>query len=401
MRYTFIICLMINIFLPQGIRSADREKNEYYEAAVRILRKQVMEDAAWAMQQEPVTITAYPAPRSAGGKHDFFSEGDYFWPNPKSPDSIYISKDGISNPDNFVSHRLAVIRFSKIVGALASAYKLTHEQKYAQQILKHCNAWFVNEATLMNPFLLYAQAVRGGVTGRGIGIIDSIQLLDVVQGLLTLTEETTEKINGIDKIKQWFEKYIQWLMTHPYGLDEMNRENNHGSCWVMQVAAFAKFTGNRDVMKFCSDRFKTVLLPNQLAEDGSFPRELRRSKPYGYSIFNMDALATICQLLSSKEDDLWRYATPDGRTMLKAISFLEVYLANKNKWPYKKDITHWDEWPVAQPSLLFFAKAFQRKEWLLLWERMDHKPQGDEVVRNLPVRYPILWIKQTDNADLN
>ncbi len=163
----------------------------------------------------------------------------------------------MTNPDNFVSHRVAMIRFSKIVGALASAYKLTHDSKYIQQILKHCNAWFVNEATMMNPSLLYAQAVRGGVTGRGIGIIDSIQLLDVVQGLMTVAEETPGKLNGIEKIKQWFEKYIQWLTTHPYGLDEMKRENNHGSCWVMQVAAFAKFTGNSEVLKFCS----TVLKP--------------------------------------------------------------------------------------------------------------------------------------------
>ena len=42
----------------------------------------------------------------------------------------------------------------------------------------------------------------------------------------------------------------------------------------------------------CRDRFKTVLVPNQIAADGSFPLELRRTKPYGYSLFNLDAFAT-------------------------------------------------------------------------------------------------------------
>src|SRR4051794_39113715 len=148
------------------------------------LRKQVLEEAAWAMQQEPVTVTASTSARSAGGKHDFFSEGDYWWPDPKSPDSPYVQRDGMTNPDNFVAHRLAMIRFSRIIGALASAYELTHDRKYVERAVRHCRAWFIDTATLMNPSLLYAQAIRGRFTGRGIGIIDTIQLMEVVQGLM-------------------------------------------------------------------------------------------------------------------------------------------------------------------------------------------------------------------------
>src|SRR5205085_3956696 len=124
--------------------------------AAEVLKKQILKDAAWAMKQKPVTVTAASSPRSAGGKHDFFSEGDYWWPNPVSADSPYIQKDGMTNPDNFVAHRHAMIRLSKIVCALASSYKLTGDEKYVQQALKHCNAWFHDTATMMNPNLLYA-----------------------------------------------------------------------------------------------------------------------------------------------------------------------------------------------------------------------------------------------------
>jgi hypothetical protein len=140
-----------------------------------VLRAQIMQEAEWALQQEPITVTSETSPRTAGGKHDFFSEGDYWWPNPASPDSPYIQRDGMTNPNNFVAHRLAMIRFSRIVGALASAYMLTHDAKYYQLALKHCNAWFVDTVTRMNPNLLYAQAIKGRFTGRGIGIIDTIQ----------------------------------------------------------------------------------------------------------------------------------------------------------------------------------------------------------------------------------
>ncbi len=38
------------------------------------------------LSQPPITITAYSSPRSKGGKHDYFSEGDYWWPDPKNPE---------------------------------------------------------------------------------------------------------------------------------------------------------------------------------------------------------------------------------------------------------------------------------------------------------------------------
>ncbi len=76
-------------------------------------------------------------------------------------------------------------------------------------------------------------------------------------------------------------------MTHKYSNDEMNARNNHATCWVMQVAAFARLTGDQEILDFCRKRYREVLLPNQMATDGSFPEELKRTKPYGYSLFNL------------------------------------------------------------------------------------------------------------------
>ena len=370
------------------------ERNNVFEKEItETLRKQIMEEAAWAMQQEPITVTAQSSPRSAGGKHDFFSEGDYWWPNPVSVDSPYIQKDGMTNPDNFVAHRLAMVRFSKIVGALSSAYVLTGDEKYVQEAMKHCKAWFVDTATLMNPNLLYAQAIKGRFTGRGIGIIDTIQLVEVAQSLLAMQNAKSMSRPDLAAIRNWFDQYLQWLTTHKYGKDEMNAANNHGTCWVMQVAAFAKFTGHQQLLSFCTDRYKNVLLPNQMAVDGSFPKELSRTKPYGYSIFNLDAMTMVCQILSTKENNLWSYQTADGKSIRKAIEFLYPYLADKSKWPFQKDVMYWEAWPVAQPALVFCANAYRNKDWLSTWKRLEHDPKVEEVIRNLPVRHPLIWLK--------
>ncbi|OQP67601.1 alginate lyase family protein [Niastella populi] len=392
------ICWLLLAILTNGLHSFDvagtkeAQTGRYKAEVLKTLRRLILQEAGWAMQQQAVTVTTQSSPRSAGGKHDFFSEGDYWWPNPQSADSAYVQRDGMTNPENFVAHRHAMIRLSQVVGALASAYMVTGDEKYVAQALKHCKAWFVDTATLMNPNLQYAQAIKGRFTGRGIGIIDTIQLMEVVQGLLVMENAKNMDRQAMEAIRGWFEQYLQWLTTHQYGKDEMNAANNHGTCWVMQTAAFAKFTGNEKLMQFCSDRYKNVLLPNQMAADGSFPQELRRTKPYGYSIFNLDAMTTICQILSTKEDNLWRYATPDGRNIQKGIAYLYPFIADKSKWPKQPDVMYWENWPVAQPFLVFGANAYDKKEWLKTWKTLEHAPKVEEVIRNLPVRHPLIWL---------
>ena len=95
---------------------------------VAIERPRVLKAANEYLSAKPITVTAATSPRSAGGPHDFFSEGDYWWPDPKNPDGPYIQRDGMSNPDNFLDHRGAMIRFSLIVPALAAAYELRAAQ---------------------------------------------------------------------------------------------------------------------------------------------------------------------------------------------------------------------------------------------------------------------------------
>jgi len=158
------------------------------------------------------------------------------------------------------------------------------------------------------------------------------------------------------------------------------------------VACFARFTGNKKLMEFCRDRYRQVLLPEQMAKDGSFPKEMARTKPYGYALFNLDAMATICQILSTEKDDLWHYETPDGRSIKKGIEFMFPYIQDKSKWPLSPDVMYWDQWPVAQPSLLFGGVRFENMNWFKLWSHLDHFPEVEEVIRNLPVRNPVIWL---------
>ena len=68
------------------------------------------------------------------------------------------------------------------------------------------------------------------------------------------------------------------------------------SCDVLGIAGggvCAADWGQRDARRSARE-YLDVLLPGQMAPDGSFPKELARTKPYSYSIFNFDAMTMLC-----------------------------------------------------------------------------------------------------------
>jgi Alginate lyase len=355
-------------------------------------RARVLKAADQYLKEAPITITAWTSARSAGGLHDFFSEGDYWWPDPNNLDGPYIQRDGMTNPDNFTEHRRYLMRLSLQVPALVAAWKLTKEERYMQHAAQHLRAWFIDQRTRMNPHLQYAQAIKGRVTGRGIGIIDTIHLVEVAQAIRVMDKSGALSVDELRGIKRWFADYLEWMTTHKYGLDEREAKNNHGTCWVMQVAAFARLTGNQELLAYCRNRFKTVLVPNQIAADGSFPEELRRTKPYAYSLFNLEAITTICQLLSTPEDNLWKFATSDGRSASKAMDFMVPFVRDKKSWPKTKDVMYDGEWPMRHSSLLFAGVALRRNDYIDLWKTLPADSSVDEVVRNFFIRQPVLWM---------
>ncbi len=287
------------------------------------------------------------------------------------------------------------------VDALAAAFVVTHDERFAAGAMRHLRAWFLDPTTRMNPDLQYAQAIHGVVTGRGIGIIDTVHLAEVALAIDALRDSPALTADDDAALTRWFRDYLHWIRTHPYGRDESNTDNNHAVCWTLQCAAFARLTGDEAVLEDCRRRLKEILLPQQMAPSsrfpdappGSFPRELGRTKPYGYSIFNLDVMTALAQVLSTPAENLVAFTLPDGRGLIQGVEFLQPFLADKTTWPYAHDVQYWDDWPVRQPALLFGALATGREDWLTLWQSLDPAPKEYEIRRNFPIRQPVLWVR--------
>jgi hypothetical protein len=379
------ISLIISTFLGCAVKEKSLDVAE-------IDRERILKAAEIYLQEDPVTVTASQCERSYGGIHDFYSEGDYWWPDPAYPEGPYMRKDGKTNPDNFTAHRKAMRNMSIWVPTLVAAYEITGDEKYAKAAMDHLLAWFADPATRMNPNLMYAQAIMGRVTGRGIGIIDTLHLAEVARAIEVL--EALGYLSGepMEALKGWFAGYMEWMTTHEYGITERDNGNNHSTCWAVQVGAFASLLENQEQLEFCREFYKDTILPNQMAQDGSFPSELGRTKPYGYSLFNLEAMVMVVQILSTPEDNLWKFELEDGRSIGLGIAYMYPYMKDKESWFKVPDVMYHDEWPVRHPFLLFGGLALDKPEYIELWKTLDPDPQMEEVIRNFPFRQPLLWL---------
>lgn len=357
-------------------------------------RARILAAAEAALELPPLSITSARAKNSQGGPNDFYSNADYFWPDPSKPDGLpYINRDGQSNPGNFNEHRVLIRKLGDGVSALGAAYKLTGDDRYAAKAAALLRTFFLDPATRMNPNLQYAQAVLGRSSGRSYGIIDGLHLVEIPRAIEAMEDSAAFTPAMLDGLKDWFAALVQWMTTSKNGRAEAAAKNNHAVAYYLQLAVFADFTGDETHLAECRRQFKTVFVPEQMAADGSFSRELVRTKPYGYSIFQLDNMAILCQVLSRPDDNLWTFTLPDGRGMQRAMAFLYPYLADKSKWPQKPDVQAWEAWPAREPSLLFAGRAFGRAEYVELWEKLPADPTNDEVRRNIAITQPLLWLQ--------
>lgn len=390
MRICAVATSIVIVVLGLGLALVRADPTETFDVK-QYERQRVLAAADRYMNEKPITLTAYPATRSAGGPHDYYSEADYFWPDPQNPNGPYINRDGQSNPSNFNDHRHALIRLSIQEPALVAAFIVSGDKKYADHAIDHLRAWFVDDATKMNPNLQYAQAVRNKLTGRSFGIIDTLHFVEVARSIVVLRNHKVLSPEDDAAITTWFTDYLHWMLTSQHGIDEGKTKNNHAICYWLQVAEFSRVTGDQTALDECRKRFKEQLMP-QMAEDGSFPQELRRTKPYSYSMFNLDQMCALAHVLSTPQEDLWTWGPPDHPSVRKAVEFMYPFVKDKSTWPKKPDVMFFEFWPVRTMTWLWAAEEFDEPKYLALWKSLPADPTNDEVIRNVPLRQPVLWV---------
>ena len=341
------------------------------------------------------SITDFIAPKSKGSANDYYSDASYWWPDPKSPNGLpYIRRDGYLNPDNFCHHKDLLLQIVHGCETLYHAYRETGNTAYAAKIEDMLYTFFLDKEKRMNPYLLYSQAIPGICQGRSIGLIDTLQLIDLPFLIQHLRTEGIIPDSFHASISSWFSEYCDFLLESDFGKQEQSERNNHSIAIFLQIASFALLHRESGrIWQICKDKLVDDFIPNQIASDGSLPEELKRTKPYSYSIFAMDLLTTLTAILAKKYPTLWYYEDERGTGIRSAIDFITPYVRDKDKWPYGKDAEGFDSLP-GKPSFLFFAAyAYRDDDYLLAYSNLRRKAHPSTTEdRNTPVKDPWLYI---------
>ena len=284
------------------------------------------------------------------------------------------------NPD---PQSQAFLDLTLAVPALAAAALIDPAQstRYATAAAAHLQAWFVAPETRLPTTPRYPAFQP---------IAELSALAEVAQSLpfLSLSPET------LPPLQQWFADYLTWLTESRLALLARDAKDHHGSSWLLQSAAYARLTANEAILAELRHRFKTVTVRAQIDASGFFPHDLPSPNPFRDSLFNLDLLAGAAQLLSTRFESLWDHELQDGPGLRAAIARHAPYIANRAKWPYPADQTHFKDLPARRSALVFAGRAFTQPDYVTLWRTLPPDPASPEILRTFPIRQPILWLTQ-------
>lgn len=323
-------------------------KNQFDDDQYTQPRHALLKCAEAKLLRQPFTVTHKSMVPSSGDKHDYLSMAPYWWPDPADPRGPYIRKDGEFNPATKTNDTDSVRfqEFTQAVYDLSLSYYFTNKRPFGERAKLFLKTWFINPDTRMNPHLQFGQCIQGVNNGSGIGIIETRLICLIIDSIQILHHCGILSSEDYDRIKSWFQLFLNWLLTSQNGIEECRKENNHGTFYDAQVCAIALFLGRRDIAEQRIQFAMHRRLPKHIAKDGTQPLELARTRPFHYSVFNIGAYVRLAHYgdVIKIDKSLWN-ANPHSKTdkpiLFLAVKYLAQALINgQAEWPYKNsDLT--------------------------------------------------------------
>ncbi|MBS1789471.1 MAG: alginate lyase family protein [Acidobacteria bacterium] len=317
-----------------------KQRVQKHDKTLETALARLEQNAKKALTAGPFTVTGKTAPPPSGDKRDYSSQAPYWWPDPSKPNGLpYIRRDGERNPEleRYQDHRL-MDEMAGAVKTLTLAYYFTGNEQYADKAASLLRTWFLNPETRMNPNLRYAQFIPGINDGRGIGLIETRGLAELVDAIGLLAGSKSWKEADQKQLQSWFDQFLTWMLESKNGRDESASENNHGTYYDLQTASFALFVGKPELAKQILQTSQQKRIARQIEPDGQQPLELERTRSWSYSVMNLEGLISLAVLGDRVGLDLWGYKTPKGGSIRKAIEYLKPFALEGQKWTHKQII---------------------------------------------------------------
>jgi hypothetical protein len=325
------------LLLIDGAHIAGVRKRIGSDESLKQAVASLQEDAKKALALKPASVMDKSITPPSGDKHDYMSQAPYWWPDPTKPNGRpYIRKDGERNPEiSKITDRDNLGRVTNAIATLGLAFYYLQEAEYGAHAARLARTWFLDPATRMNPHLNFGQGIPGINDGRGIGIIETRDLVPMLDGIILLGNTAHWTTRDEEGLQAWMRAYLKWLIESPHGQDESRNGNNHETWYDVQVAGLALYTGQRDVARRTLEASRERIA-RQFQVDGSQPRELERTRAWDYSEFNLRAFFDLALLGQRVGVDLWSYQTADGRSVKRGLDFMVPFATGEQQWKYEQ-----------------------------------------------------------------
>ncbi len=295
------------------------------------------EKAERALKLPRVSVVDRKLKAPSGNVHDYMSMGPYWWPDPTKKDGLpYIRRDGEINPDT--KEDITFGKMSGNVHTLALAALHLEDKRYAEKAVRMLRDWYLEPESYMTPHLEYGQAIPGICSGRGIGLIDLTDTHSVYNAIAILEYLGAIDAETLNGIKDWVNKFVDWMLTSEIGVDECNQHNNHGAWYDVQIASAAMFTDRPKLAEKTLNSAYDLRVKKHIMSDGSQPHELARTKAMSYSIMNLDALTLLGNMAARLGIHQPYWTERDGEKCLlrRAVDYLYPYIASPETFPYQQ-----------------------------------------------------------------
>lgn len=268
--------------------------------------------------------------------HDFLSFGDYWWPDPNTPDGTpWIRRDGFSNPAN-TGDILPLNMMANSVQANALAYYMTGNEKYAQQASTQLRTFFLDPATKMNPNQYHAMIIPGLSEGAADvpGMRNNMRLVYDAAGILEMSPSWTAEDRA--GLQDWTRGYLDFLLTSDHGAHQHHDPANHGSSFRELTALMSLYVGDDATAHRFLLNYMVELFPNQINAFGAQVLELQRANNQLYSTYHFGVMSDMAMLMKNNftDLDLWNYVAPNGASLRQALEFMLPYWTGEETWPY-------------------------------------------------------------------
>jgi hypothetical protein len=330
----------------------------------------VREADRW-LREHPWTVTSKPQTPPSGDKHDYLSQAPYWWPA-DTPDGLpYVRRDGQVCPESTqCPDKKNKSKMFRSAYTLALAWFYTSNEDYAVQATRILRTWFIGPETKMNPNLNHAQIIPGANLGRAIGIIDfSQQYTSILDAVAILANSSAWTPDDMSEFRRWNSEFLGWLRHSPFGKEESLEKNNHGTFAALQKAGISLFlddkAGTTEEVEILRMR-----MSEEIAADGSLPRELARTRSWHYSCFNLVAFTRGAMIARKVGIDLW-----SNQDIHRAVEFLLPFATGTTRWPHLEiGFLAFAAYDIARASADMGSKQARA-----LMEKLEMPPEADRL----------------------